>query len=229
MKLIRKRFTYSNVMSTIAVFLVLGGATALAAQQLGKKSVGTPQLKANAVTTAKLKANAVTRKKIKNDAVNGAKVQDGSLSGADINLATLGTVPSAATANSLAGRITFRTFTGPGTHTLATFGPFTVQGSCVINNGGLDEFEMQMVTAVNGATFDSDEGDELEVFNVTDNPAEIISDSSSTGSPDINSGAGLVAVAPDGSGVQGENYAIAANVLGRVGQCLFVGAFSQLP
>jgi hypothetical protein len=41
LKQIRKRLTYANVMSSIAVFLVLGGATALAAGQLGKNSVGT--------------------------------------------------------------------------------------------------------------------------------------------------------------------------------------------
>jgi hypothetical protein len=77
-KQIRKRLTYANVMSSIAVFLVLGGATALAAGQLGKNTVGTKQLKKNSVTSAK----------IKNGAVTGTKV----------NLATLGTVPSATNA-----------------------------------------------------------------------------------------------------------------------------------
>ena len=85
MKQIRKRLTYANVMSSIAVFLVLGGATALAATQLAKNSVGTKQLKKNAVTAAKIKKNAVTTSKIKNGAVTGAKV----------NLGSLGTVPSA--------------------------------------------------------------------------------------------------------------------------------------
>ncbi len=70
MKQIRKRFTYANVMSSIAVFLVLGGGAAFAAGQLGKNSVGPKQLKKNAVTTAK----------IKNGAVTGAKVKAGSLS-----------------------------------------------------------------------------------------------------------------------------------------------------
>jgi len=55
-------------MSSIAVFLVLGGATALAAG-LAKNSVGSKQLKKNAVTTAKIKKGAVT----------GAKVKAGSL------------------------------------------------------------------------------------------------------------------------------------------------------
>ena len=78
MKQIRKRLTYANVMSSIAVFLVLGGATALAAG-LAKNSVGTKQLKKNAVVSS--------------------KVKNGSLTGADMNVSTLGTVPSATSAS----------------------------------------------------------------------------------------------------------------------------------
>jgi hypothetical protein len=75
----RPRLTYSNVVSTICLFLLLGGA-AWAAPKLAKNSVGTRQLK--------------------NGAVTGAKVQDGSLTGADIQASTLGTVPKAAAADS---------------------------------------------------------------------------------------------------------------------------------
>jgi hypothetical protein len=67
-KQLRRRLTYANVMSTLAVFLVLGGATAVAAG-LAKNSVGPKQLKKNAVTAAKIKKGAVT----------GAKVKPGSL------------------------------------------------------------------------------------------------------------------------------------------------------
>lgn len=99
MKQLRKRFTYANVMSSIAVFLILGGATAIAAKTaLPKKSVGVKQLKNNAVTTAKVKKAAITSAKLKDGAVNGAKVQDGSLTGSDLNLSTLGTVPNATNA-----------------------------------------------------------------------------------------------------------------------------------
>ena len=80
MKQIRKRLTYANVMSSIAVFLVLGGATAFAASKIGSS-----QIKSNAITTGKIKKEAVTTAKIKNNAVNGAKV----------NESTLGEVPSA--------------------------------------------------------------------------------------------------------------------------------------
>jgi hypothetical protein len=62
-KKITKRLTYANVMSSIAVFLVLGGA-AFAAAKLPKNSVGTKQLKKNAVTTQKIKNGAVTSAKV---------------------------------------------------------------------------------------------------------------------------------------------------------------------
>ncbi len=56
MKRLRGRLTYSNVISTIALFLVLAGGTAFAAKEalLPKNSVGTKQLKPGAVTPAKL-------------------------------------------------------------------------------------------------------------------------------------------------------------------------------
>ena len=59
MKHIRTRLTYANVMSSIAVFLVLGGA-AFAAVQLPKNSVGTKQLQKEAVSLAKIKKSAQT-------------------------------------------------------------------------------------------------------------------------------------------------------------------------
>ncbi len=96
MKQIRKRLTYANVMSSIAVFLVIGGATAFAA--LGKNTVGTKQLKANAVTTAKIKKEAITEAKIKKEAITDAKIKKGTITGASLNLSTLGTVPSATSA-----------------------------------------------------------------------------------------------------------------------------------
>jgi hypothetical protein len=80
MRQIRKRLTYANVMSSIAAFLVLAGATAFAAHKLGRGSVGTKQLKANAVTTAKLKRNAVTTRKIAKNAVGAAKIKVGAVS-----------------------------------------------------------------------------------------------------------------------------------------------------
>jgi hypothetical protein len=66
---IHKRLTYANVMSSIAVFLVLGGGAAYAA-----KKIGSHELRGGAVTTAKIKRNAVTRSKIKAEAISTTKI-----------------------------------------------------------------------------------------------------------------------------------------------------------
>lgn len=84
MRHIRKRLTYANVMSSIAVFLILGGATAFAARKIGShqlkaNSVGTTKIKANAVTTRKIKKAAVTTIKLRDGAVKSEKLADGSV------------------------------------------------------------------------------------------------------------------------------------------------------
>jgi len=55
---VRSKLTYSNVISTLCLVLLLGGGTAYAASRLGKGSVGTRQLKREAVTPAKLSKKA---------------------------------------------------------------------------------------------------------------------------------------------------------------------------
>jgi hypothetical protein len=77
MKAVRRRLTFANVISCLALFVALSGAAYAAG--LSKNSVGTKQ--------------------IKNEAVTAAKVKKGSLTGAQINVSTLGTVPTATHAN----------------------------------------------------------------------------------------------------------------------------------
>lgn len=90
MRTLNSRLTYANVMSTVAVFIALGGAS-YAALKLPRSSVGSKQLKKNAVITAKIKKEAVT----------AAKVRKGTLTGMQIDASTLGLVPTAETANAL--------------------------------------------------------------------------------------------------------------------------------
>jgi hypothetical protein len=52
---LRGKLTYANVMVTLLAFLVLGGAGAYAAGQLGKNTVGNKQLKRGAVTSSKVR------------------------------------------------------------------------------------------------------------------------------------------------------------------------------
>jgi hypothetical protein len=78
MRRLRGKLTYSNVISTLCLFLLLGGGAAFAATKLGKNSVGTKQIKNQAVTAGKIKMHTIT--------------------GTQVNLAKLGTVPTASSA-----------------------------------------------------------------------------------------------------------------------------------
>jgi len=164
---IRKRLTYANVMSSIAVFLILGGATAVAAGQLGKNTVGSKQLKKNAVTAAKIKANAVTVAKLKNNAVTSPKIADNSVTttklapnsvtGAKVQASSLGTVPSATNATNatnaqnLAGQQSFFIRLNPGqTQTIASNGSVSLVATCE-STGGKDTVKIIGQTTISGA------------------------------------------------------------------------------
>lgn len=84
MKLISKRLTYANVMSSLAVFLVLGGGAAYAAKKIGShqikgNSITAKKIRKNAVTAGKIKAHAVTTKKIAKGAVTNGKIAAGAV------------------------------------------------------------------------------------------------------------------------------------------------------
>jgi hypothetical protein len=105
MKRFLPRFTYANVVSTLCLFLLLGGASALAATQLAKNSVGTKQIKKNAVVAAKIKNTAVTNSKLADNAVTSGKITDAAVTNSKLadNAVTSGKITDAAvTASKLA-------------------------------------------------------------------------------------------------------------------------------
>jgi hypothetical protein len=79
LKRLKSHLSYANAVSTIALFLALGGATALAAGQLPGKSVGAKQLRPGAVTAAKIRKEAVTSPKIEPLAVKSGKLATGAV------------------------------------------------------------------------------------------------------------------------------------------------------
>ncbi len=88
---IREKATYANVMSTLAIFLILGGATAWAAKKIGAKRLKTGAaservIRGGAVTNSKIGSSAVTNSKIGTDAVSNSKIANGAVSNS--NLAT---------------------------------------------------------------------------------------------------------------------------------------------
>jgi hypothetical protein len=154
--MIRKRITFANVTSFLALFVALS-AGSYAAVKLPANSVGSKQIKAKAVTSTKLRSkavtnaklgtNAVTSPKIAANAIDGSKVKDGSLSGADINLATLGKVPSAANADTAGSAAIARVKTvhavgasraGTAASTPIDSGTATCESGLVATGGGVE-------------------------------------------------------------------------------------------
>lgn len=146
MKQISKRLTYANVMSSIAVFLVLGGA-AFAAAKLPKNSVGTKQLKKNSVTTQKIKNGAVTGAKVNvsgfpkvpsatnaDHAINADKATNANHATSADSAGHATSADSAGTASSVAGTTIKKFFyaanEGAGRTTILTLGNLTLSASC---------------------------------------------------------------------------------------------------
>jgi hypothetical protein len=78
---VRRHFDYSNVMSTLAVFLVIAGGTALAAKKpivQSSKDVAKQAIKNSDIKKENLRGN-----RFRNDAITGEKVEDGSLFAVD--------------------------------------------------------------------------------------------------------------------------------------------------
>jgi hypothetical protein len=78
-KQLSKHLSFANVISCIALFVALSGATYAATTTLGKKSVKTKNLANGAVTKLKIRGGAVTNLKLHNGAVTGAKIANATI------------------------------------------------------------------------------------------------------------------------------------------------------
>lgn len=98
-----RKLSYANIMSTIAVFLALGGGAVYAAERIGSnqiaaRAVTTPKLDRNGVTSnklahqavrrGKLAPGAVARSRIAESAVGSEQVEDGSILPVDLEFPT---------------------------------------------------------------------------------------------------------------------------------------------
>jgi hypothetical protein len=87
---IRRNLSFANVISLIALFVALGGAS-YAAVALPKNSVGAKQIKKNGVGASEIKKNAVRAAEIKGNAVAASEVKDSSLGSAELGDNSVGT------------------------------------------------------------------------------------------------------------------------------------------
>lgn len=83
------RLTYANVMSTIAVFVALGG-TSVAAVGLGRDTVGSDQVVNGSLTSGDIAEGGVRSSDIRDGTITHDDVRDGTLRGADVATNTIG-------------------------------------------------------------------------------------------------------------------------------------------
>ncbi|MDX6582542.1 MAG: hypothetical protein QOI10_1726 [Solirubrobacterales bacterium] len=89
--------SYANVMSTLAVFLVVAGGTAFAASSLAPDSVKSKTVKDNSLKSIDLKdGKAVSTDDVIDGSLTGTDIADASLTGDDVDETTLGQVPDSA-------------------------------------------------------------------------------------------------------------------------------------
>jgi len=94
---IGQRLTYANVMSTVALFVALGG-TAFAVTQ-----IGSAEIRNNSVRSADVRNNDVRGRDVRRRSLSGSDIGQNRLGGGAIKESTLGKVPTAADADRVGG------------------------------------------------------------------------------------------------------------------------------
>ncbi len=85
------RLSYANVVSTLCLFLLLGGGVAIAADHLPRNSVGSAQLRPGAVRSSKIHGLAVGTRKLAPRSVRAGKIAPGAVGGRQLRARAVGT------------------------------------------------------------------------------------------------------------------------------------------
>lgn len=142
------RLTYANVVSTICLFVLLGGG-AYAATHIKRNSVRSKQIKDGAIqaqdiadgaiTAGKLAPEAVTGSAIDNGSITGADVANDSLFGSEIDESSLQGVNAARVDGFEVKKVNFQvTSTTPVQNVLVFPGVFRITAGCTITGDVLD-------------------------------------------------------------------------------------------
>jgi hypothetical protein len=115
---VRARLSFANVVSTVALFLALGGTSYAAAQVLPSNSVGSSQIRSNAVNKSEIAKNSVgsdelrgsgvTAPDIKSSAVGPSEVRANAIDSDEIADGGIGAADLSAAAKAAVNGITFR-------------------------------------------------------------------------------------------------------------------------
>ena len=158
-RLLGYRPSASMIVAFIALGVALSGTTyAVSTSRLPKRSVGSAQIKNKAVHTKHLRARNVTRSKIARNAIDSTLVQKDSLRGSDIVEGSLGTVPTAKTAETAdkvnglnVQKFNFRAGPGTSTPNVVNLNGLSLNASC---NAG-PALSVSATTTASGANIHS--------------------------------------------------------------------------
>jgi len=163
---LRQKLTYANVVSTLCLFLVLGGVSyaalgrnsvgsreikndSIKARDVGSNAVNSAELAEGSVNSAEIAAGAVNSAEIAGGAVNSARIENDSVTGADIAEGTLQGISASAVGGLEVKKVNFRVPDGtPPTTILVYPGIFRIDAQC--QNFG-DQLDVAASTGVNGA------------------------------------------------------------------------------
>lgn len=142
---IGSRFTYANVVATLALFLALTGGAVWAAKKIGSKNI-----KRGAVEKKHIAKDAVRKKHIKDSQVDGSKIEDGAvgrddLAGGSVGPAQIGANAVGASAvapNSLGGaQIDESSLQGVDAATVNGVAECRQRATVVADGGGVANFD----------------------------------------------------------------------------------------
>jgi hypothetical protein len=182
----RRHLTYANVVSSLCLFIVLGGVGYAGVQQLARNSVGTTQLKNNAVTSAKVRNGTLGVTDLSNaarTALRGAAGARG-LTGAPGAVGATGAqgpagergpqglqgaqgAPGAAGPSLPATHFRFAANENTGPTDIATLGGLTLRATCDFGSGG--NLTLEGVTATDNAKMGGPSGGDDD-FDIGDQP-----------------------------------------------------------
>lgn len=231
---LRSHFTYANVVSSVCLFIVLGGTS----YAVATGSIDSREIKNNTVRSKDIRNNDVRGGDVRNGTIRGIDVGNESLTGSDIAESTLGVIPKASHANSsdsasraelsqsaaeAARAISVDSVkvasqrAAPGeTKQVATDGPLTLQMRCIDNGGGDIGVVLEMDSSANSAAINASfSGADADVLNANDPPANIAGDS---GTSQAITQAGWAALTPSGGLFQG--YGMVASKFGGGNNCM---------
>lgn len=97
LRLLGQRLTYANVMSTLALFVALGGTT------YAVTGIGSSEIRNNSVRSVDLRNNDVRGRDVRRRSLSGSDIGENRIGGGAIKESTLGKVPTAARADRVGG------------------------------------------------------------------------------------------------------------------------------